>query len=205
MTFRTVAAGLRQMVQLDSALVRTFTQLCIHPGYVARNYIAGRRLAFSNPITYAVLTATIYAVTLNFVTFDPQSSVAFYTKFILKLGSLVPYLILLVLGPVAGLQRWLFRHRTGYNTAECYVFLLFMYAQLFVWSTIVVLSGVYDTSVGLAVAAIVALGFLSWGLKEFHSIRIHVALATSVVVFGLSELLGMGLGIGWLIVRNKWL
>ena len=135
--------------------------------------------------------------------FDLEGLGGQYSAFVAAFGSGVPYLVLLALFPVAALQRWIFRDRLD-SAAECYVFLLFMYSQLFALSTIAILTGRYDTLAGLGLTAFVAVCYLSWGVSGFYSVRIHVAIATGLMLFALTELIGIGIGLSGLALLGRW-
>lgn len=122
------------VVHLDFATVRTFVGLSRRPGQVAREQIIERSGAYVGPLSYAFWTSTAYLL-LNRLTPTPVS--VFFDPFV-HLPAYWPYLGALILLPVAGLQRLLFRER-GYTTAESYAYQLFILGQIVIFETVLLL------------------------------------------------------------------
>jgi hypothetical protein len=125
------ATGLRTLVDVDFASVRTFSHMRRRPGALARAYFAGDRALYVNPIKYAFWSATLY-VLLNEIT-NTSEAVAFFDPLI-AYRALWPYLALLLVLPGAAVLRALFRNRS-WNAAECYAFGLFLFAQAVLFKT----------------------------------------------------------------------
>ena len=203
LSFRSIAADLKdQLARLDVPLVRTMLHLSVHPGRTARAYIAGQRRKYSTPVFYAFVTSTTYALVLGIVPFELEGIGGRYSALVGALRPAIPYLLLIALLPSAILQRWIFR-RHSLNIAECYAFLLFTWSQMFVISTVAVLTGTYDTAIGLLLTAAIAIAFHTWAFLEFYRSSIGTAVAVSIAVFAVTEVIGIGLGVAGLAIWRE--
>lgn len=123
------------ILDFDSAFLRTWLELTLRPGQVCREYVRGRRKTYMNPFGYFVLSLTITVI---------LSAIA--TKLIPKPAGAVAEgdsnfettLMLLLLIPLAVIWSVLFR-RAGFNLAENYVFALYVLGH-FIWVEILILS-----------------------------------------------------------------
>jgi hypothetical protein len=204
-----VLAGLsQQFASLDFALLRTVFEATTHPGRLARVYVEGRRQPYASPIGYAFLTGTVLALTIGLADFAPwlasasTSSSADFASFIAQVGPALPYVFLVGLLPTAWVHRWLLRRETRRNVAECYVLLLYTSAQAFLFSSVVVLVGVYGTPLGNAVTGAAAVGYLFWGLMEFEALGTLTTLGVALVVFLCAQVFGTILGWAWIVAAS---
>ena len=193
LSFTSIFQSLRdQVLRLDFALLRTLRDVTLHPGRSVRAYLSGRRRQYTSPVAYAFLTSTGYALVLGLVPFEPIGFAGQYSALIDAVGPVVPYVIILALLPIAALQRWAFA-REGLTTAECYVFLLFVWSQLFLLGSLLILTGSYDTMPGLVVGGLLTVGFHSWAFLEFYDSGRLTAILASLAAFLLIQVLGISL------------
>jgi hypothetical protein len=156
-----------RLLDLDSSVVRTFIGLTVRPGLLSREYVAGRRTRYTNPIGYLGLACV--------------GSVLFY-----RLGRLatrssldpidavsedwaLPISIALSV-PMASFLRKLFA-KSGYNYAENFVFILYLVAQIAWLEAIVVGPVAAWQSVAewaTVVVLLVALAYMTWGAMQFY-------------------------------------
>jgi hypothetical protein len=135
MTFRGVLREVvHDVVHLNFSTVRTFVGLLLRPGQVAREQIVDQSEAHVRPLSYAFWTSTAYLL-VDKLTATPVSS--FFDPFT-NLQAFWPYLGMLALLPIAGLQRLLFR-REDYTAAETYAYQLFAFGQIVVFETALLL------------------------------------------------------------------
>lgn len=135
MTFRGVLREVvDDVVHLDFSSVRTFIGLLRRPGQVARERIVDQSEAYVRPLSYAFWTSTAYLL-VDKLTATPVSS--FFDPFT-TLQPFWPYLGMLVLLPIAGLQRLLFR-REDYTAAESYAYQLFTFGEIVLFETALLL------------------------------------------------------------------
>jgi len=125
---------INHLSNLDFAIIRTIAGLSTKPGEVCREFILGRRTLYWNPVKYAIVMATAHVLMENFFHSDfirpslpmtsPEALSVFNT-----VHSFMAYLVLLVMFPVAFIQRLLFS-RSPYNYIECYLCLMFIAGHL---------------------------------------------------------------------------
>ena len=101
--------------------VRTALSLIRRPGVVCREYIFGDRDRVLNPAAFAAWAATIYLA----VNYAVQSEIGRFFDPLAGLRGVWPYIGMLLLAPVAALQKRLFR-KHGLNWAETFSFGLYM-------------------------------------------------------------------------------
>lgn len=141
--FSRFAAG---VLDLESATLHTAKALFTWPGQFAREYVEGRREGYLSPLRYfflmVVLNLIISAV-LEATGLDPTEhsrSGGFWDQnFVAVQLSLVFGLLAF---PVALGHRWLYR-RNGFNLAEQYAFLLYIFAQSIVITIMMTLASAF--------------------------------------------------------------
>jgi Protein of unknown function (DUF3667) len=185
MSFRDLgSAALSELASLDTAFLRTFLGLCTRPGQVAREYVAGRRVHYLNPLKYALFSVTVYVALTHL--FDAQVGLprqrteegALFDAIL----SFLPYLMIPALLPAALLQRLLFRSK-GDRAAECYAFGLFAYSHVFWLLTPLVLAGLYGLPYGFFVVHGLRLVFWIWATVGFYGSRSLATVLKAGVVF----------------------
>lgn len=204
--------SLNQLLELDSATVRTVLGLTARPGRLAREYVVGRRAAYVNPLKYAFLVTTMYILLVTLLQDrtdrlgeHPVHPLALLSVYVSYLGSgsdglpalafgmaaarhidwfvhLLPYATFLFLLPLAPLQRRLFR-RDSVNVAECYAFQTYAFGHLMLVHLALIGSGLYRSTPGYLAAHLLELGFLTWGLVGFHGTTIIRGVMGAVLLF----------------------
>ena len=122
---------------LESGWLRTVRDLTIAPGPMIRRYVQGHRKVFANPFTYLVFsTAAAYVVqklfgvqerliaSMETTLMDSPLQMEFATRFAELMMQNTLYISVGVLVPAAVIYR-LFFWRSGYNLAECLVFVVY--------------------------------------------------------------------------------
>lgn len=174
LSFRDIAStALAELATLDSAFLRTFAGLTVHPGRVAREYVEGRRVRYLNPLKYALFAVTVYVVLAHLFGAQvgpPRQRTDDDGALFATVVSFLPYLMILSLLPAAALQRLLFRS-SGDRVAECYAFGLYAYSHVFWLLTPLVLAGVYNAPHGLFIVHGLRLGFWVWATVGFYRRR----------------------------------
>ena len=56
-----------KVLNLESSLLRTVVGLTLRPGFVCREYVSGKRTLYTNPVTYLMLYAFLYAFAANVI------------------------------------------------------------------------------------------------------------------------------------------
>ncbi len=184
---RDVAA---QVADWDTNWLRTVRALAWHPGATCRAYFRGDRSRWINPLKYAFILTTLYILAVlasgldlrpDSMRTDEHAARSFYLVF-----TSLAYLALVYLLPVAWIQSRLF-WRAGYNTAECYVSLLYLYGQLSLLLLLLVpVQMMLDAKLGvLQREAIVLAAVLLWNASLYRSLSPSMLLRSAVVFFAL--------------------
>lgn len=173
--------------------MRTFIGLSTHPGQVAREYIAGHRRRYTNPLKYAFLTATLYALVmgLKFQRGSSEGTVDFLTR----IAPVLPYAMFVLLLPMAFLQRWVLRRDTHFNSAECYVFLNFVQGHWFIVAAIMTSLGLVGSAAWFSVGMALNLVYLTWAVRQFHGLSLIQAALVALMLQGTANVLLVTLGL----------
>jgi hypothetical protein len=200
-----------RVTDLDHGFLLTLRRMTVAPGATIREYVAGRRRRYLNPLSYLtiavalsfliwtylghdLMAATKDMVARSFETFAFLSPEQRRRAAELQVDLIVPYqaqISVLICVPLVLLLRLFFR-RSGYNLAEHLVFALFATAQVFFVDNLVMLALIagkspvawHTVSTYLIYAGIfvqAALGFYRRGLAT--AIKMLAALTVSFYVF----------------------
>lgn len=201
-----IRESLVRFLDLDTGIFHTIRDLSVRPGAVAREYVAGTRQVYMNPVKYCFVMVTIYAVLINLLDIDlgPAMGLEFdeeerQISFIIH--SVLAYLIFVVLIAVSWIQRRMFRDG-GYTFGETYVFGLFTFGHITWLAIAMVASGVIETTVGLSALFLLQLAYLVWAMTGFYAlsrppllrgfvVAISSSLCTNVLALGLGNLLSL--------------
>jgi hypothetical protein len=188
----------RRLKRLDFKIVRTFAALLRRPGDMIREYVRGRRAAYTNPLGYAFLSVTAYVAVDSLM----ASQVSRIFDPVLMVGALAPYIGIALVLPAALLLRWLFR-KHDLTHAEAYTFVLYTGSQIVLFETLM-LALTDWTSVFWPryPAAVIEAAFTAWALTRFLDDR-----RLSVWLRGLLTFLLMGANVVtpiYLLVRSMW-
>jgi hypothetical protein len=203
--------SLNQLLELDSAMLRTVLGLTARPGRLAREYVVGRRAAYMNPLKYAFLATTMYILLVtilqdrtDLLDEHPVHPLALLSVYVAYLGwgpdgfpalsfgmaaarhidwfvHLLPYATFFFLVPLAPLQLRLFR-RDSVNVAECYAFQIYAVGHLMLVHLVLIGSGFYRSTPGYLAAHLLELGFMAWGLAGFHGSSLIRSVAGAVLL-----------------------
>lgn len=185
----------RAVVDFDLDSVRTVVGLTRRPGPTVRHYLGAGRADLLNPAKYAVVTATIYVVA-NIA--SQRSDVALIFDPVVAAGPVFPYLALVLLLPIALLQRSLFPRR-DVNAAECYAFWLFIAGHLALAATLLLALryAPFDFP-GFALLPLVAIWF-GWALTGLYDDRQAWTWLRALLLFAVAVVL-----LGGLLFAFQW-
>ena len=197
-TFRRVLAeAVEHLWSFDSTILRTATGLARSPGRLCREYVDGRRKAYMNPLKYAFLAATVFALVINLFDIlpgglpaDNPRAVKLFRTIVSALG----YLAYLYMLPVAAVQRALFRGQR-FGVAECYVTLLFFYGQFLLAGSALSLLGLYSTPYGQWIMRVLGLLLFLWTLAGFYRSSRVTTFLKSALLYLVFTLVNIGSGI----------
>jgi hypothetical protein len=172
--------------ELDSTWLRTVVALTLRPGRMVREYLAGRRKPYLAPIKYTFIATTLLVITVNLFDLDvrgprPMARSADELSALHFVYSVLTYLLFVVLLPTALIQRALFR-AAGYNFAETYVFLLYVFGHIQWLTLLFAVTGWMNTWTGLIVALLLQGIYVAWAAAELYaSARLSVLLRAGLV------------------------
>lgn len=196
-----------RIFDLDGGFLHTFIRLCVDPGGVCRDYVAGRRQPYTHPVSYCFLLVTLYALTINML--DIQISIRgtgevdeIERRVYRLIHGLLAYVMFFTLIPVAALQSRMFR-TTGFSTADSYVFSLFVIGQANVLGALFAALGWIATPAGLSAYLFLQYGYALWAMTRFYELRrppVLRCLVLAVTIFLITNILSLAIGnlIVWL-------
>lgn len=214
---RLVAEGLRQWLNVESALGRTIIGLTRDPGRVCREYVAGRRKRYVHPFKYCLTLVALYFIVNTLAGLeiglrlegpsDPETAerVEAVRTFIFRH---ISNILFLALPFFATALRFVYR-KAGYNVAEIYAFVLFVTGHVFLLSIpMLALNLVLPQGVIMLLRQVFHLGFFTWAAVTFFDARTlwgillamasHTFYIASVVLVASSVALGRLMMLGGL-------
>jgi len=191
----------RGIIEFKSPLIVTFLGLFINPGKVYREYLAGRRATYFNPIRYAfwLLTLSIFiAAYLDvpiydlsiFNTEDKKNTVSTYALEIMSvIESSIIYITFFLALVSAVCLKVFFRH-DKYSISELYIPCLLNISQPILIAVVLILSGYYSTVYGQIFYATFSSIYFVWAISHlFHQrtwwtyVKVAFAGVLSYVIF----------------------
>lgn len=212
LSFKSIAlATLDHLLSLDVPVLRTLANLTWRPGWVASEYVRGRRKPFTNPLKYcffsgALQIATCEVLGIRIAVLPPgvrerlsegPEGAAFREGAVPLLdwfGQYIHVFTFATLPILALFTRWLFRD-SGRSVTEFYVLSLYTYGHGFLLQLFVVLLGGVTHSMSYTISRIIPLVYFSWAAVPFSrsspwkgatlSFAAHLAYWAVLVTFGL--------------------
>lgn len=140
-------ATIEHFLELDFPLARTFIGLCHAPGRVAREYIAGRRTHYTNPLKYNLITAVVIVLAAGWYLDHVQASLPQASPRTLQAGMIMQasaltqqwhndylqFVYVLTLPLLALMLRMMLGGRSRCNTMAFYIMLLYGFGQIYVF------------------------------------------------------------------------
>ena len=199
LTFRSLWRDFRvRRLHLDRGLPRTFVDVLLRPGHVARAFVEGRRQTYTHPITLLFVAYAIYALIYGFIeepylammeaqmeaqlAAQPMPSQAAGVEADLVMGMIETgmriaytygaYFTLFIILPFAALLRWLLADR-GRTMAECAVFGAYVEVAVVIPSMLVITPlsvWLGSTTIGAA-GMVLYLVYAAFGARQFFDRR----------------------------------
>lgn len=203
---RLLRDGWAKVLDLDLRFPRTLVHLVRDPGGLARRYVDGERVTWSNPLFVLVVIATLYAFLIHafdvplISPFGQQSANAARSgagQILAVLG----YLMVLALVPAAWAQARVLR-RHGPTAAECYVLLVNAYSLQLLVALVLIVTGALHTPAGWGVFRVAQILILVWATVRFVRSRhwtvwLAAVLAWVVALLALFLLGGSVIFLAW--------
>ncbi len=157
------------LASFDSRIIRTVVGLTRRPGSMIREYVEGRRIAFTHPLKYALVTCAIWLLVMRQLNPLDLSGFEGLTAKVVSIQRAylqpmhfvaMPLMVLLLAAAFRSRKLTLLEH---------YVAVLFAYGHLFLYSTVLILvSALTELPVGDAVHVVVLAAYLGWALGRFY-------------------------------------
>jgi hypothetical protein len=184
----------KDVLNFDTALLRTIRDLSLRPGPMCRDYVAGRRKRYLNPLAYYLLVGGVMLLASSLLKLAVAKSTPAADD---PLESYGTYLLLASLLPLAVQWRWPFR-RSGHNFSVTLVFTLYITGH-FLWIELLVLSPI-DTLVRIEMVtwpafALTWVGYTVWAACGFFNENVWWTLG-KILVSLLGWFLVVGLCVG---------
>jgi hypothetical protein len=177
-----------QFIDLDFKFARALRHLITSPGLMIKEYIQGRRIAYTNPFKLLFLTATIYYLLVIFL--DIPTNIGFgleekaeeAEKAGRSISTLLNYLIFVILIPSAAVFRWIYA-KNQYNFAESYVAVCFIWSGFLIWGIpFALLSPFFDVNF-LLVRTLVGVIYLLIATKQLFGLSYFSAMWKSILFY----------------------
>lgn len=176
----------RHVADWDAIWLRTINALTLQPGDTCRAYFSGDRRSLVNPLKYAFIMATMYSLLVLLFDIDlrPESvrRTAEATEAFRLVFASLGYLALFYLLPVAWIQARVFRQE-GYNTAECYTSLLYLYGQVTLLLILLLPLNIFGIKADAVVRQLLFLVYLVYWNRRLYQASWTRELPRSLVVF----------------------
>ena len=171
---RAIGDGWERLVELDSALARTFAGLSRRPGQLVLDYIGGRRLTYSNPFRYAFVITTLCVIAIHLLDIDVTApGVPLETErdraAVKLITSLMAYLFFPAIMLLAALQR-LARRSPRFNYAEFLVFDAYCIGHGSLFAVLVGPVLAPGTPAGLGLILCLQTSYLAWCQRGFRGV-----------------------------------
>jgi len=171
----------RGIIEFKSPFIVTFLALFINPGKVYREYLAGRRATYFNPMRYAfwLLTFSMFiAAYLNVPIYDiglvgTEEDNALPRPF-LELISLLESSVIYVtffLALVSAVCLKIFFLHDKYTISELYIPCLYNFTQPTIIIVLLILSGYYTTIYGQFLSSAFSFVYFIWGIGQLFQQR----------------------------------
>lgn len=179
-----------QIASWEWPLLRTIGDMLWRPGFVASEYVRGRRQAYTNPLKFCFVTGALVVATAQLLpgAAEATSGVenlpenAARARPVLEwYGRWLHLLYFFTLPILAGMMRLAFR-RGGRSYVECLVLCLFVLGEVFLIQLMLMPLVVYVHKAFGLVSLAVALGYFGWGAATFFRGRKWVLAPVSIVL-----------------------
>lgn len=191
----------RGIIEFKSPLIFTFLGLFINPGKVYREYLAGRRATYFNPMRYAfwVLTFAMFVAAYldvplydlgMFNTDDEKNALPTYALEIMNLVESTFIYVTFFLALICAVCLKLFFRRDKYSISELYIPCLFNISQPILIAVLLILSGYYTSVYGLIFYTTFSAIYFVWGISHLFQqitwwtyVKVFLAGVLSYVIF----------------------
>jgi hypothetical protein len=210
------------LTHADKGIIFLIKELVYRPGYVAREYIEGKRKKYFNPLSFLVIISAIYALVvlksgyfeeLGRITASGQNSKEMPRQLALYMqesnGIFIEhgkFISLVLIVPLLTFLSWAFFRKPGYNFAENLVLnalIIGIYNIAFILIFMPAYLLVGHAKMNNNVLQIIFLGYLMTAHYQFFQNRWYFSILKTVLVFILFLFLYWVLVMSFVFVRHQ--
>lgn len=184
--------ALSNIFNLDGTVLQTVRGLTTNPGQLCRDYVAGQRARYVNPIKYCLTAIALMLIVITLIGFEhmvPTIKVSaemsermveaqqYAATFVSKHLNLVIFLALPV---YAVIVRFLFR-KSGYNLAEVHTLVFYLSGHLFLIGTILMALAFVSPALRIAVRLGIHVAYFSWAAIVFFRTKVFTGILKSIL------------------------
>lgn len=209
--------GFHSITHTDKGFLLLLKDLLRRPGFIAKEYIDGRRKKYFNPLSFLVISSALLAYFGNVtgymdrLTQNPNRATRemhpYWTEVMHIASDNGKWLTLLFMTPLFALLSWLFFIRKPYNYGENFVLHSFIFGEaaivrLVIFIPLSLLFPQYFFWLNVVIYELLYLMFLTVAYKQFF--QQHIALTIIKVIFirALFIILFWALILGYVMVKH---
>ena len=186
--------AMHAFLHADKSIIQLTKNLALRPGTFAKEYIAGKRKKYFNPLSYLVITVAISAfVTGYFHLMEGGSGKSPVDNFIERNINLVFFAAV----PISAMFSTLFFRKKGYNYAENLVinafvsgFRIVFYLLIF---TPLIIAFRHNFNAVLIIYMALWVGYLTWAHYEFYEEKLWIIIVKTIAQAALTQAVIFGL------------
>ncbi len=173
-----VATSFGELTSFEQPLLRTLRSLLLHPGRVVTDYVAGRRVRYTNPIKWALVSTTLAFVAARLIGGSKPARIeitrsdeepAWLRTLLDMLSSNLAILLVLVMLPLLALSLRICFWRGGRSIAEELVLVLYAYGCAALLQAL--LAAIALLGVPTQFSGMLPVIWTAWAAVQFHHER----------------------------------
>ncbi|HEY0742954.1 MAG TPA: DUF3667 domain-containing protein [Chryseosolibacter sp.] len=213
-----VHEGLHSITHADKGFLLLVKSLLTRPGFVAKEYIEGKRKRYFNPLSFLVISSALFAYFGSITGFMDALTgggtartggrpISEEWREAYRIAATSgKWLTLLLIAPLFSLLSWLFFIRKKYNYAENFVLHAFIFGEavlfrLLVFIPLFLIVPEKTSILNLVVYEAFFLLFLTVAYKQFFNQHILLIVTKVILIRALFVVLFWGLIYGYVIVK----
>lgn len=212
-----VHEGLHSITHADKGFFMLLKDLLRRPGYVAKEYIEGKRKRYFNPLSFLVISSALLAyvgsitgymdrLTSNSARGSRQGHP--YWQEVMQIASHNgKWLTLLLMAPLFAFLSWVFFIRKPYNYGENFVLHSFIFGEaaivrLVIFIPLSLLFPQYFVWLNMIIYELLYLTFLTVAYKQFFQQHLALTIVKVVAIRALFIILFWALIFGYVVVKH---
>jgi hypothetical protein len=209
--------GFHSITHADKGFLLLLKELITRPGYVAKEYIEGKRKRYFNPLSFLVISSALLAyfgtITgyMDKLTNNSQRGVrqgSHYWGEVMQIASHNgKWLTLLLMAPLFAFLSWIFFIRKPYNYGENFVLHAFIFGEaalvrLIIFIPLSLLFPQYFTVFNLMIYEVLYLAFLTVAYKQLFQQHLALTIVKVIVIRALFIVLFWAMIFGYVVVKD---